>query len=137
MSSTSSTRTTARGGVLRLIEVEGFDLSACGGTRVARSGGIGIIAVAAWERFKGGQRLEFVCGGRALAAYRTLRDAMTASVRLVSVLPQELPGALERLQADAKERKRAISSLQADLARYRAAELVAGAEPVGGCRLVA
>jgi alanyl-tRNA synthetase len=127
----------ARGGVLRLIEVESFDLSACGGTHVARSGGIGVIAVGAWERFKGGQRLEFVCGARALAAYRTLRDATTASIRLVSVLPNELPGAIERLQAEAKERKRAISGLQADLSRYRAAELVAGGEPIGGCRLVA
>jgi alanyl-tRNA synthetase len=127
----------ARGGVLRLIEVEGFDLSACGGTHVSRSGGIGVIAIAAWERFKGGQRLEFVCGARALAAYRTLRDAMTASIRLVSVLPNEVPGAIERLQAEGKERKRAISGLQADLSRYRAAELVAGGEPVGGCRLVA
>jgi alanyl-tRNA synthetase len=127
----------ARGGVLRLIEVDGFDLSACGGTHVSRSGGIGVVAVAAWERFKGGQRLEFVCGGRALAAYRTLRDATTASIRLVSVLPHELPGAIERLQADAKEQKRAISGLQADLSRYRAEELVAGAEQANGCRLVA
>ena len=35
----------ARGGTLRLIEVEGFDLSACGGTHVARTGGIGVIVV--------------------------------------------------------------------------------------------
>ena len=55
-----------RGGTLRLVDVEGFDLSACGGTHVARTGGIGVIAVASWERFKGGQRLEFLCGGRAL-----------------------------------------------------------------------
>jgi len=40
-----------RGGTLRLIEVEGFDLSACGGTHVARTGAIGLIAVASWERF--------------------------------------------------------------------------------------
>ena len=57
-----------RGGTLRLIDVEGFDLSACGGTHVARTGGIGIIAIASWERFKGGQRIEFLCGGRALSA---------------------------------------------------------------------
>ena len=43
-----------REGTLRLIDVERFDLSACGGTHVARTGAIGIIAVAAWERFKGG-----------------------------------------------------------------------------------
>ena len=119
-----------RGGTLRLIEMDGFDLSACGGTHVSRTGGIGVIAVAAWERFKGGQRLEFVCGGRALGAYQTLRDAAAASVRLLSVLPEELPAAIERLQADAKEQKRSMIALQTDLARYRADELAASAEEV-------
>ena len=120
----------ARGGTLRLVDVQGFDLSACGGTHVARTGGIGVIAVAAWERFKGGQRVGFVCGGRALAGYRALRDAMAASVRLLSVLPEELPGAIERMQAEAKEQKRSKTALQAELARYRADELAAGAEEV-------
>ena len=120
----------ARGGMLRLIDVEGFDLSACGGTHVARTGGVGVIAVSSWERFKGGQRLEFVCGGRALGGYRTLRDAMAASVRLLSVLPAELPSAIERLQADARDQKRSMIGLQTDLARYRADELANGAEEV-------
>jgi alanyl-tRNA synthetase len=127
----------ARGGTLRLVDVENFDLSACGGTHVARTGGVGTIAVASWERFKGGQRLEFLCGGRALGGYRLLRDAMTASVRLLSVLPAELPAAIERLQADVKEQKRAIDGLQRDLAGYRADELAAGAEVTPTCRLVA
>jgi alanyl-tRNA synthetase len=127
----------ARGGTLRLIDVEGFDLSACGGTHVARTGGIGTIAVASWERFKGGQRLEFLCGGRALEGYRRLRDTVTASVRLLSVLPAELPAAIERLQADAKEQKRALEGLQRDLAGYRADELAAGAEETATGRLVA
>src|SRR5438105_6725969 len=117
-----------RGGTLRLIDIEGFDLSACGGTHVARTGGIGVIAVARWERFKGGQRLEFVCGGRALRAFRSLRDATIASVRLLSVLPEDLPASIERLQADAKDQKRAMIVLQNDLARYRAAEIAASAE---------
>ena len=127
----------ACGGTLRLIEVDGCDLSACGGTHVARTGGIGVIAVASWERFKGGQRLEFLCGGRALAGYRTLRDAVSASVRLVSVLPGELAPAIQRLQTDAKDQKRVITGLQNDLARYHADELAAGAERVGAHRLVA
>ena len=120
----------ARGGTLRLIDVDGFDLSACGGTHVSRTGAIGVIAVASWERCKGGQRLEFLCGGRALAGYRTLRDAMTASVRLLSVLPGELPAAIERMQADAREQKRSTVALQGDLARYHAEELAAGAEEI-------
>ena len=120
----------ARGGTLRLIDVDGFDLSACGGTHVARTGGIGLIAVSSWERFKGGHRLEFVCGGRALQGYGTLRDAVTASVRLLSVLPDELASAIGRLQADARDQKRATLALQNDLARYRAEELANHAEEV-------
>ncbi len=117
----------ARGGRLRLVDLGGFDLSACGGTHVAQTGAIGAIAVVSWERFKGGQRLEFVCGGRAIGRLRSLRDSVTASTRLLSVLPAELPGAIERLQADAKEQKRALGRLQTELARYRAEELAASA----------
>jgi alanyl-tRNA synthetase len=120
----------ARGGTLRLIDVEGFDLSACGGTHVARTGGVGVIAVASWERFKGGHRLEFMCGGRALGGYRALRDAMAASVRLLSVLPAELSGAIERLQADARDQRRVLTGLQHDLARYQAEAFATDAEEI-------
>jgi len=126
----------ARGGTLRLIDVEGFDLSACGGTHVARTGAIGVIAIAGWERFKGGQRIEFLCGGRALRRFRLLRDTVTAGVRIVSVLPGELPGAIERMQAEAKEQQRAIAALHGELARFRADALATDAETVGGYRLV-
>jgi alanyl-tRNA synthetase len=132
-----------RGGTLRLIDVEQFDLSACGGTHVARTGGIGIIAVASWERFKGGQRIEFLCGGRALGRWRSQRDTVASAVRQLSVLPEELPAAIERLQADAKEQRRSIVALQTELARFRADELAASAEEVRlksdttGTRLVA
>jgi alanyl-tRNA synthetase len=70
-----------RTGPLRLIEVPDFDLSACGGTHVARTGTIGIIAVAAAERFKGATRVTFVCGHRALASYRALRNAVEGATR--------------------------------------------------------
>jgi alanyl-tRNA synthetase len=118
-----------REGTLRLIEVHDFDLSACGGTHVSRTGAIGVIAVASWERFKGGQRLEFLCGGRALDRFRLLRDATTGSLRLLSVLPADLPAAIERLQAETRDHKKALSALQAELAGYRAGALADEAEP--------
>lgn len=126
----------AREGTLRLIDVDGFDLSACGGTHVARTGAIGVIAVASWERFKGGQRIEFLCGGRALGRFRALRDTVGATVRLLSVLPEELPASIERLQAETKEQKRSLVTLQIELARFRAEELAASAEVTSEGRLV-
>ena len=44
---------TFREGDIRLVEIEGFDLSACGGTHVNRTGGVGIISVRKVERAKG------------------------------------------------------------------------------------
>jgi alanyl-tRNA synthetase len=117
-----------REGTLRLIDVHEFDLSACGGTHVSSTGAIGIIGVASWERFKGGQRLEFVCGARALDRFRLLRNATVGSLRLLSVMPDELPAAIERLQAEARDQKKATAALQAELAGYRAEALAGEAE---------
>jgi alanyl-tRNA synthetase len=126
----------ARGGMLRLVDVHDFDLSACGGTHVARTGAIGIVAATAWERFRGGTRLTFVCGGRALRALRAYRDAVAGSIRSLSVLPADLPAAVERVQAESKELRRTVSKLQQDLASHEAVRLVAAAPGPAGVRVV-
>ena len=90
----------ARGGPLRIIEIENFDFSACGGTHVARTGELGLIAVTNLERYKGGTRLEFVCGRRALSRFQALRLAVSSAARLLSTTASDLPSAIERLHAD-------------------------------------
>jgi alanyl-tRNA synthetase len=120
-----------RSGPLRLIDIEDFDLSACGGTHVARTGAVGMIAVVGAEKFRGGRRVEFVCGTRALTRFRAWREAFTAAQRHLSVAPPELAGAVERLQADAKAQQRASRALQERLAVHEAAALVGRGERVG------
>lgn len=123
-----------RQGELRLIDVQGFDLSACGGTHVARTGAIGIIAVTGTEKVKGGLRVSFVCGRRALDQLRLLRDAVSGSLRALSVLPAELPEAIRRLQADSKALRKRAGELQTALAGQEAERLRALAtaqEPAG------
>jgi alanyl-tRNA synthetase len=126
----------ARGGTLRLIDIADFDLSACGGTHVARTGAIGIIAVSAWERFRGGTRVSFVCGGRALRLFRSYRDSISASIRMLSVLPEELPSAIERAQNEARDLRRTAKTLQESLASHEAIRMVANAPTVGGTRVI-
>jgi alanyl-tRNA synthetase len=123
-----------RSGELRLVEVADFDLSACGGTHVPATGVIGLIAVAGWERFKGGTRLTFVCGGRALRSLGRLRDVVTAATRLLSVSAADLAATIERLQAGERESARELRRLREDLARYQAAGYRDGAETIGGLR---
>ena len=127
----------AREGTLRLIEVTDFDISACGGTHVSRTGAIGAITVQSAERFRGGTRVEFLCGVRVLRGFRALRDTVSASVRLVSVLPAELPAGIERMQTDAKETKRQLKDLQTRLSGFEAAALAGRAESRGSLQVVA
>ena len=123
-----------REGVLRLIEVEDFDLSACGGTHVSRTGEIGIIAVGSTERFRGGSRIEFFCGGRALRSHRGLRDIVSASTIAASAGSAELPAAIERLQSEVKELKRTAKDLHSRLATHEADALASRAESIGPIR---
>jgi alanyl-tRNA synthetase len=127
----------ARTGTLRLVEVPDFDLSACGGTHVARTGAIGVVAVTGWEKFKGGTRVEFQCGGRALARMREWRDALSATNRVLSVSPAELAPAIERLQNENKSIARTARGFQEQLATHAAAELVANGERIGGRIVIA
>ena len=125
-----------REGTLRLVEIRDFDLSACGGTHVSRTGAIGMIAVTNAERFRGGSRVTFVCGGRASRTFRSYRDAITGAVRVLSVLPHELPGAIERSQLESKDLRKTVTRLQGQLAGHEATRLLESAEVIDGRRAV-
>jgi alanyl-tRNA synthetase len=125
-----------RTGTLRIIDVEGVDVSACGGTHVRSTGAIGIIAIAGWERLRGGTRLEFKCGGRALRSHRLLRDLARDSSGLLSVAAGELPQAIERLQGDGRELRRRLKDAEVRLAGFEAEAFAALAQESGGLRLV-
>jgi alanyl-tRNA synthetase len=125
-------REPVRGGRLRLVEIAGLDLSACGGTHVARTGEIGAILVTGWERRRGGLRVEFVCGGRAIAWWRALADAVDRAARALSVGPLEVPGGVARLQEEARELRRRLREIELRLDAHEAAALAARGIPRGG-----
>jgi alanyl-tRNA synthetase len=131
----------ARGGTLRIVEVDDYDLSACGGTHVPLTGVIGAVAVQAWEKYKGGTRISFVCGGRVVSTLGNYRDLVGAAVRRLSIQADELPAAIARLQDEAREARQQIKSLGETLARYEADDLARTAEPAGAvlavCRVIA
>src|SRR5688572_10319224 len=120
----------ARSGTLRLIDVQEYELSACGGTHVERTGAIGVIAIGGWEKFKGGARVEFLCGGRALQRFRVWRGALAAMQKNLSVPPIEMLASIERMQEDAKAAQRTLRAFQEKLATHEAQALLATGTPV-------
>jgi alanyl-tRNA synthetase len=109
----------ARDGDLRLIEIEGFDLTPCGGTHAYRTGEVGMIAVRSWLRAKGLTRIEFVGGVRALADYRKANRSAREVAALFSTGRDDAPQYAAQMVEEQKELNRRVRLLE---------EIAAGAE---------
>jgi alanyl-tRNA synthetase len=128
----------AREGELRLIEIEGFDLTPCGGTHARRTGEVGLIAVRSFERAKGLARIDFVAGGRALADYRRANRTARSCASMFSAGRDDAAAAVARLLEENKQLTRRIRSLEEITARVEAEELWSDATALsGGTRLCA
>ena len=118
----------AREGELRLIEIEGFDLTPCGGTHAVRTGEVGMIAVRSWLRAKGMTRIEFVAGTRALADYRKANKTAREIATLFSTGRDDAPQLAAQMVEENKELHRRIRVLEEDAAGVEAERLLATAQ---------
>jgi alanyl-tRNA synthetase len=114
----------SREGELRLIEIEGFDLTPCGGTHAYRTGEVGMIAVRTWERAKGLTRIEFAAGTRALADYRRANKSARAVAALFSAARDDIPKLTTRTIEENKELHHRVRALEDIAARVEAEELL-------------
>jgi alanyl-tRNA synthetase len=116
-------RDSTRAGELRIIEIEGFDMSPCGGTHAHRTGEVGIVAVRSWERAKGLTRITFVAGARALSDYRRANRTARAVASLFSAARDEATDAVARLLEEHKQLQRRARALAELAARAEAREM--------------
>ena len=110
--------------LIRLIDIERFDLTACGGTHVARTGAVGIIKIVRLERRGEGLRVEFNCGGRALFDYRLKNSLATQLSATLTTGYAELVPSVKRLQDDLKQTHRLIKKQQSEIMQFEADRLL-------------
>lgn len=110
--------------LLRLIDIRDFDLTACGGTHVLRTGQIGAILLRKTEKVKQGWRLEFVCGNRAVRTARRDFRTLSEAAGLVSGHIWELPEQIRKLQANAKTLHKSHKDLLEEVASFHASQLL-------------
>jgi alanyl-tRNA synthetase len=121
---------------IRVIEIEDYDWSPCGGTHAKRTGEVGLIAVRAWERAKKMTRVHFVCGVRTLNDYRSASRTADAIARKFSASREDAEPAVARLIDENKRLLRRARELAEVAAKVEARELIESAEAAGGARIV-
>ena len=126
-----------REGVLRAIEVEGFDRQPCGGTHLERTGQAGLLLIRKLERRRDQSRVEFVCGFRALAAARSDFSTLTQAASLLSCGLSEVPAVLGKLIEERRLQYGAVKQLEERMAEHEARELLASQPAAEGPRVIA
>jgi alanyl-tRNA synthetase len=109
-----------REGAMRVVEIEGVEWNACGGTHVASTGRIGGLVVRRVEKVKQGVRVEFCCGLRAVAVARGDFDVVGELGRMLSTGSGELVAKVSVLLEDMKAGDKARFALLEELAGWEA-----------------
>ena len=118
-----------REGILRAVEVEGFDRQPCGGTHLARTGQAGMLLTRKLERRRDSWRLEFVCGFRTLATARTDYATLTQTSSLLSCGLLEVPPVLTKMIEERRAQHSAVKRMEERLAKHEARSLLAAHAP--------
>lgn len=101
---------------IRIIEIDGYDFSPCGGTHVTRSGQIGQVRIVGIEKYKGGVRVTFHAGLRALADARAKHAVLGAAAADLTCGVLDVPAAIGKLRADLKAARTALDAAREELA---------------------
>uniref|UniRef100_UPI0040576468 alanyl-tRNA editing protein n=1 Tax=Agathobacter sp. TaxID=2021311 RepID=UPI0040576468 len=78
-------------GAIRIVEISGYDLCACCAPHVRRTGEIGMFKVQTVQNYKGGVRISFLCGFRALEEYRK-KSKIISELSAILTTNQEMLG---------------------------------------------
>lgn len=109
---------------LRLVEIDGFDLTACGGTHVDRTGAVGLIKIVKLERRGDELRVYFWCGRRALLDYRRKNGIINRLATTMTTGYWNLEENIGNLLEENKEAQRQLRKLRDDLLHYEARDLI-------------
>lgn len=123
-------------GPIRIVEIEGYDYSACGGTHVHTTAELTPLKLIRQERRRGQSRLTFLCGLRAWRDYAEKHRLLAAAASLFNTELAAVPAAVQRLQRQQQLLVAQSQLLQEQLLVRRAAELTAQAVPVGSWAVV-
>ena len=107
--------------MIRLVNIEGHDLQACGGTHVRKTSEIGEIRIVRSSQVQDGvERLVVMAGEAAREHARVQSELLSQSADILGVQPHDLPQAVDRFFNEWKDQRKTIEQLRGEIARIRA-----------------
>lgn len=106
-------------GNIRIVTIPGYDVCACCAPHVSLTGEVGLIKITGCQKYKGGVRVNILCGNRALKDYNKKEKSVTEISVLLSAKPYEVHNAVGNLKEENNLLKGQITQLTNQLLRYK------------------
>lgn len=116
-----------KSGLIRVVEIDNYDYSACGGTHVRRTGEIGLIKIIGEEKVRQHVRLFFICGFRALKDYQNKEKILIQLAGNLGTSVHQLQVTVDKLQEEARSLRKKCLKLRGEMDQYEAEKLMAEA----------
>ena len=117
-------------GTIRVVEIDGFDQSACGGTHVKNSAELGLLKIVRTERVRANIRLYYAAGYRALRDHQLKHELAQRLQRLVTQPLDAIPLQVEALLKERDELRRERMKSRRRVMEHEIAGAVAEAGPL-------
>ncbi len=121
---------------IRVVTIEGADSCTCCAPHVKHTGEIGQIKIVGAMAYKGGMRLTFLCGERALRYAQGLHNDMDRLARLFSTSFEQVPAAVIKQGEELSDTKKTLRQAEIKLDSYLGAELKRTASVIRGVQLI-
>ena len=117
----------AKTGLIRLVEIEDFDVDPCAGTHVGSTGQVGLIKIIRWEKIRGNLRFEFYAGKRALQDYQKKWSVLQNLSTALTESEENLLHSIEKLKTEYKNLMKEKSKISKKILDFEIKELLAEA----------
>ncbi len=114
---------------IRVVKINGFDVEACGGTHVRKTGEIGFLKILRTERIQDGvSRVIYTAGLSALEKVQEMEDFTLESSKLLSTSPEKLPNKIESIIEEWKSSRKEVEKMKEEKVKIIAESIMRNAK---------
>jgi alanyl-tRNA synthetase len=120
---------------IRVVNIEGLDVEACGGTHCKNTSEVGMIKILGTKRIQDGVvRIEYAAGAAAIQHIQKLEHALRDAAQLLNSPAEALPSAVEKILAESRSQRKMIDRLKAEMVSGQVS--APGGEKIGDVSIV-
>ena len=121
---------------IRVIRIENFDFSPCGGTHLETTSEVGMIKIKKSNNNNDGIRVEFVCGRWALKDYQWKNQMINNLSHLLTIKDTDIKDRVAALNTEVMETKKEMNALKTEILDMKSQTMAEDYEMIGDVRVI-